>query len=109
MDPRIYREDYDFNFCKKAPSIFFGTPLVSFLIRNAIDTVLITGCNTSGCIRAAVTDSFSYGYRTILIEDCCADVDEAAHQSDVRACGRRYCDIATSEDVLTHFEQMGEP
>jgi maleamate amidohydrolase len=107
MDERVYDPTYDFNFWKNAPSIFFGTPLMSFLTKQCVDTVIITGCNTSGCVRASIVDGFSYGYRVIVPEDCCGDVDIGPHQSNLTDCGRRYCDVMTSTEVLAYFKRLG--
>lgn len=106
MDPRIYDPKYDFNFWKNAPSIFFGTPLMSFLTKQCVDTVIVTGCNTSGCVRASIVDAFSYGFRVIVPEDCCGDVDIGPHQSNLTDCGRRYCDVMSSADVIAYFNRL---
>ncbi len=106
MDPRVYDPSYDFNFIKSAPSIFFATPLVSFLTKQNVDTVIVTGCNTSGCVRASIVDAFSYGYRVIVPEDCCGDVDVGPHTSNLQDCGRRYCDVVNSADVIAYFKGL---
>ncbi|KGE04524.1 isochorismatase family protein [Pseudohaliea rubra] len=98
LDPRIAGAG-DFHFTKGAPSMFFGTPLVTFLTREAVDTVLVTGCTTSGCVRATVNDAFSYGYRVIVPEACCGDQDQEAHEANLRDVGRRYADVMTVADT----------
>ena len=100
LDPRIHRPDYDFTFTKGGPSIFFGTPLVTFLNKNGIDTVIICGCTTSGCVRASIVDSFSYGYRTIVPEECVGDMEEGPHRDNLRDVGRRYADVLPVARVL---------
>lgn len=107
MDPRIYDPAYDFNFYKNAPSIFFGTPLMSFLTKQCVDTTIIAGCNTSGCVRASIVDAFSYGFRVIAVEDCCGDVEPGPHNSNLQDCGRRYCDVVNSSDVMAYFNKIG--
>lgn len=104
FDPRISDPDYIFEFTKTAPSIFFQTPMVTWLTKHGIDTTIITGCTTSGCVRASIVDSFSYGYRTVVPEDCCGDQNEEAHWSNLRDVGRRYADVTTLADVINHFE-----
>jgi len=103
MDPRVYQPDYDFNFWKHAPSIFFGTPLANFLNKQNVDTVIVTGCTTSGCVRASINDAFSYGYRVIVPEDCCGDMDEEPHSQNLRDVGRRYADVMESSLVIDHI------
>ena len=98
LDPRIAGAG-DFHFTKGAPSMFFGTPLTTFLTREAVDTVLVTGCTTSGCIRATITDAFSHGYRVIVPEACCGDQDRNAHEANLRDVNRRYADIMTVADT----------
>ena len=83
LDPRIRDDDYIFQFIKTAPSIFYETPLKPWLVTHCIDTTIITGCTTSGCVRASVVDDFSAGYRTIVPEDYCGDQDEEAHASNL--------------------------
>jgi len=103
MDPRVYDETYDFNFWKHAPSIFYGTPLNNFLTKNSVDTVIVTGCTTSGCVRASINDAFSEGYRVIVPHDCCGDMDEGPHNDNLRDVGRRYADVMDASAVIEHL------
>lgn len=105
LDPRISDPDYIFEFTKTAPSIFFQTPVNTWLTKHCIDTTIITGCTTSGCVRASIVDSFSYGYRTVVPEDCCGDQNEEAHWSNLRDVGRRYADVTTLADVIGHLDK----
>ena len=106
VDPKIADPSYDFIFKKCAPSIFFQTPIMPFLTKQRIDTVIVTGCVTSGCIRASTIDAFSYGYRTIVVDDCCGDPMQELHEANLKDMGRRYADIKQSADVLDYFEQV---
>ena len=106
LDPRIYDPEYDFFFTKGAPSIFFGTPLLTFLTRQQIDTTILCGCTTSGCIRASIIDSFSYGYRTLVVEDCVGDQAEGPHHDNLRDVGRRYADIMTLDSIISALQQL---
>ena len=105
LDSRIYNQKYDFAFSKPAPSIFFNTPLVTFLTKQQIDTVIVTGCTTSGCVRASVIDSFSWGYRTIVPESCVGDAEEGPHKDNLRDVGRRYADVTTRIEVENHLKK----
>jgi maleamate amidohydrolase len=105
IDPRVFHED-DFVFCKNAPSIFFNTPVTTFLTNRGVDTVIITGCTTSGCVRASVVDAFSHGYRVFVPEDCVGDVDERPHNDNLRDVGRRYCEITTGADVAERIRRL---
>lgn len=104
IEPRIYDASYDVALCKSGPSIFFQTPVASFFAKERVDTVIVTGCVTSGCIRASVIDSFSHGFRTIVPEDCVGDHDEGPHRDNLRDVGRRYCDISDADAVIEYIE-----
>lgn len=104
LDPRIYDPDYDVKMCKSGASIFFQTPVVPFLTRQNVDTVIVVGCVTSGCIRASVIDSFQWGYRTIVPEDGVGDHDERPHFDNLRDVGRRYADVTDTDSVINWIE-----
>ncbi|MGR9090567.1 MAG: isochorismatase family protein [Gammaproteobacteria bacterium] len=106
LDPRIYEPGYDVVFTKSAPSIFFQTPLVLFLTKQRVDTVIITGCTTSGCVRASINDCFSYGYRTIVPEECVGDMEEGPHNDNLRDVGRRYADVMKLADVIAYLDGL---
>ena len=105
IDPRVFHHD-DFIFCKNAPSIFFNTPVTTFLNRHGVDTVIVTGCTTSGCVRASVVDAFSHGYRVFVPEDCVGDVDQRPHDDNLRDVGRRYCEITTAARVAEQIRRL---
>ncbi|MFM7626477.1 MAG: isochorismatase family protein [Gammaproteobacteria bacterium] len=92
MDPKIF-DASDFTYCKNAPSMFFQTPLISYLVRENVDTVFVTGCTTSGCVRATIVDAFSYGFRVQVVADCCGDAEQGPHADTLRDVGRRYADL----------------
>jgi maleamate amidohydrolase len=104
LDPAIEEAGCDFVFRKCAPSIFFNTPIIPFLTKHRIDTTVVTGCVTSGCIRASVIDSFSYGYRTMVVDECCGDPAEESHVANLQDMSRRYADIKSSAEMAAYFE-----
>ncbi len=106
LEPRIYDPDYDVVMCKTGPSMFFSTPLADFFVKERVDTVIVTGCNTSGCIRATVNDGFSHGFRVIVPEPCVGDVEEGPHNDNLRDVGRRYADVVSLEEVLDYVEDV---
>lgn len=85
---------------KKKPSAFFGTPLVSYLTAQQIDTVIITGCTTSGCVRASVIDAFSNNYRVIVPEECVFDRGIASHAINLFDMQQKYADVLPVEEVI---------
>lgn len=102
IDPRIDHPD-NFTYCKNAPSMFFQTPLITWLVRQAVDTVIVAGCTTSGCVRATVVDAFSYGFRVQVAEDCCGDAEEGPHRDALRDVGRRYADVTDANRVMEYL------
>ena len=106
LDPRIYDAEQDLLVRKPGGSIFFQTPVIPFFIRQRVDTVVITGCNTSGCVRASIIDAWQYGYRTIVPEDCVGDIEAEPHRSNLMDVGMRYADVVTSAEVIQYFEGL---
>lgn len=84
---------------KAAPSAFFGTSLAGHLVRLRIDTLLVAGCTTSGCVLATVIDGFSYGYRTVVVEDCVFDRAETPHRVSLFDMDAKYADVLPLADV----------
>jgi maleamate amidohydrolase len=105
MDPQIHRAD-DFTFCKNAPSMFFQTPLITFLVKQGVDTVIVTGCTTSGCVRATIVDAFSHGLRVLVPGECCGDPDEVQHRSNLQDVGRRYADVKPVAEVEAYLRGL---
>lgn len=106
IDPRIHDPSHDIVVRKIAPSILFQTPAISSLIQWGIDTTIIVGCNTSGCVRASVVDAFSYGFRVIVPEECVGDVESGPHNDSLRDVGRRYADVMRLQDVLAALKSI---
>ena len=94
---------------KKWPSMFNGTPLHSLLTALQRDTVIVTGCTTSGCVRATTVDSFSNGFRTIVPEDCVGDQGRDAHESNLRDVHRRYAEVTNSQEVIAYLGTLRQP
>ena len=95
----------DVIYCKKMPSAFFETPLQSLCIYHRIDTVIITGGSTSGCIRATAVDSLSRGYRTIIPEECVADKHESYHFSNLTDLSIKYADVMDVDEIFDWIDQ----
>ncbi|MDQ2137591.1 isochorismatase family protein [Alcaligenaceae bacterium A4P071] len=100
LDPRIEDTAYDVILRKTAPSIFFQTSAALVFTKAAVETVVIVGCNTSGCVRASVNDAFSHGFHVVVPEDCSGDVEEGPHRDNLRDVGRRYADIMMADDII---------
>jgi maleamate amidohydrolase len=105
VDARVW-DDSDVLLVKKWPSFFHGTPLASLLAAGQRDTVIVTGCMTSGCVRATTVDAFSYGYRTLVPEDCVGDQGRDAHLANLRDVHRRYAEVTTADEVIEYLASV---
>ncbi|MBK6321660.1 isochorismatase family protein [Candidatus Aalborgicola defluviihabitans] len=94
----------DLIYCKRMPSAFFETPLQSLLVWHQVDTVIITGGSTSGCVRATAVESLSRGYRTIVPEQCVADKHESYHFANLTDMQLKYADVVDVQETLTWLE-----
>jgi maleamate amidohydrolase len=105
LDPRIAAAGPDVTLMKSAPSIFFGTSAAAILTKERVDTVIVTGCITSGCIRASVIDAFSLGFRVMVPHDCVGDHDETAHAQNLKDVERRYADVIDAATAIRAIDQ----
>jgi maleamate amidohydrolase len=92
---------------KQYPSAFFGTSLSSTLTAQGVDTVILTGLTTSGCVRASCVDAVSYGFIPIIVEDACGDRHEAPHKANLFDMNAKYGDVLGSQEVLNYLRAMG--
>jgi len=105
FDDRLdIHRDVDAVYTKRMPSAFFETPLNSFLTFHKIDTVVVTGGSTSGCVRATAVDSLSYGYRTIVPIETCADKHESYHFANLTDLLIKYADVVDVKEVYDWLE-----
>jgi nicotinamidase-related amidase len=86
---------------KTKPSAFFGTPLLSFLIDLKVDSLIVCGGTTSGCVRAAVIDAFSQNLRCAVVAEGCFDRLESSHAMNLVDMQAKYADVVTAEEVLS--------
>lgn len=91
---------------KTAPSAFHGTNLISHLVFHSIDTVIVTGTVTSGCVRATVVDAFSDGFRVIVPQECVYDRSQTSHKVALWDIYTRYGDILPVADVLAYMRRV---
>jgi len=88
---------------KTKPSAFFGTPLASILTYLGIDTIVLGGMVTSGCVRATVIDAFSHNYRVIVPLECVADRSPTSHEVNLFDIDMKYADVLPLAEVLAHL------
>ncbi len=91
---------------KTQASAFFNTGLVSWLILRNIETLIVTGCTTSGCVRASVVDSMSYNYRTIVVKDCVGDRAIGPHEANLFDMQQKYADIYSCDEVIGQLKKQ---
>lgn len=91
---------------KNHPSAFFGTPLASYLVDLNVDTLVVTGCATSGCVRASVVDAFSYNYRVQVPQDAVYDRGTAAHAMNLFDMAQKYADVRPTAELLGLLEDV---
>lgn len=94
----------DLQYTKRMPSAFFETPLASYLVWHKVDTVVVTGGSTSGCVRATAVDALSHGYRTIVPIETCADKHESYHFANLTDLQLKYADVEPVSAVIDWLE-----
>lgn len=91
---------------KQYPSAFFGTSLASTLTAMGVDSVLLTGLTTSGCVRASCVDAMSHGFRTAVIADACGDRHSAPHEANLFDMNAKYADVVSEAEAVTFLSGL---
>lgn len=91
---------------KKHPSAFFGTPLVSYLVDKNVDTLVVTGCTTSGCVRGSVVDGFAYNFRIVVPHDAVYDRSDTSHAVNLFDMSAKYADVMTTSETLSRLIEI---
>ena len=91
---------------KQYPSAFFGTPLGSMLVSLGVDTVILTGCSTSGCIRATALDACQHGFRCIVPRECVGDRTKEVHESNLYDINSKNGDVVEKEIVMDWLSKL---
>ncbi len=87
-------------------SAFFGTPLVSYLIFHRIDTLILAGTSTSGCVRTSASDASSYNYHVVIPEECVFDREPLWHEVTLAVLARKYADVISTSEVLSYLRAL---
>lgn len=90
---------------KSSPSAFWGTPLVGYLNHLGVDTLIVGGESTSGCVRASVVDGCTNRYRMIVVEECVFDRHEACHAINLFDMNQKYADVISLDEVLEWLQE----
>lgn len=91
---------------KQYPSAFFGTSLASTLTAAGIDSVILTGLTTSGCVRASCVDAMSHGFRTAVVSDACGDRHEGPHNANLFDMNAKYADVVSEAETIAFLETL---
>ncbi|MGA2393778.1 MAG: isochorismatase family protein [Candidatus Lustribacter sp.] len=89
---------------KAGPSVFSGTPLLGQLVARRIDTIIVGGESTSGCVRAAVVDGCTQRFNMIVAEECVFDRTQASHAINLYDMNQKYADVLPLEEIVTHLK-----
>ena len=113
----ITEDDYDIHeafapapedivFRKERASVFFGTPLIAHLTQKGINSLIICGESTSGCVRASVLDAYSYGFHISIVEECVFDRSILTHKVNLFDMHHKYADVMKLDEVLAHLKGL---
>ena len=91
---------------KESASAFFGTPLIAHLTQLGIQTLIVCGESTSGCVRATAVDAYSHGFHVVLVEECCFDRSIISHKVNLFDMHHKYADVMHVDEVVKHLETL---
>jgi maleamate amidohydrolase len=103
IDSRLEFRKSDSLLVKKYASCFFGTDLVPRLLVRQVDTLIITGCTTSGCVRASAVDACQIGFRPMVVREAVGDRSQAAHEQSLFDLNAKYADVVSLEETLNYL------
>jgi maleamate amidohydrolase len=106
IDPRLERRPEETVIVKKGASAFFGTNLAAVLISQRVDSVILCGATTSGCIRATAIDLLQHGFPTLVPRECVGDRAQAPHKANLFDIQAKYADVVPLEDALVYVESV---
>lgn len=106
LDPRLQRLSGEGLLVKKYASCFFGTDLTSRLLSRGVDTLLLAGCTTSGCVRASAVDALQTGLRPMVVRECVGDRSRSAHEQSLFDLQAKYADVVSIEETCRNIERL---
>jgi nicotinamidase-related amidase len=106
IDPRLELRADEIVILKKGASAFFGTNLGSVLLHEHVDSVILCGATTSGCIRATAVDLLQHGWPTLVPRECVADRAQGPHEANLFDIQAKYADVVTLEDALSYLDTL---
>jgi nicotinamidase-related amidase len=109
IDPRLDRRPDEPVIVKKGASAFFGTNLSAILTAERVDTVVLCGVTTSGCIRATAVDLLQHGFPTIVPRECVGDRAQGPHEANLFDIQAKYADVVTVDEATSYLRRIAEP
>jgi maleamate amidohydrolase len=103
--PELTPGEGEFMVRKTEPSAFFGTGLAPWLVKQGVDTVVVTGCTTSGCVRATVVDATSHNFRPVVARDCVGDRAIGPHDANLFDMEQKYADLLERDEIIAALEK----
>ncbi len=91
---------------KARASAFFGTHLITYLTRKNVDSLIVTGCSTSGCVRSSVIDGYSYGFPVFVVEEGTFDRSRFSHLVNLYEMNSKYATVVTRAEAVAHVESL---
>jgi maleamate amidohydrolase len=101
--PEFKPQPQDVVITKQRASVFFGTPLIAHLTQLGVQTLIICGESTSGCVRATAVDAYSHGFHVVLVEECCFDRSILSHKVNLFDMHHKYVDVMHVDEVVAHL------
>jgi maleamate amidohydrolase len=104
--PEFRPQPNDVVITKQRASAFFGTPLTAHLTQLGVQTTIICGESTSGCVRATAVDAYSHGFKVVLVEECCFDRSILSHKVNLFDMHHKYADVLHLDEVVAHLDGL---
>ncbi len=105
IDPRVAPAPGEPIWVKRAPSAFWGTPALAYLLAHRVDTLVVTGCVTSGCVRATAVDAVSAGFRVVVARECVGDRAPGPHAANLLDIDAKYGDVVALDEVIARLRR----
>jgi maleamate amidohydrolase len=103
--PEFKPQGGDVVITKQRASVFYGTPLLAHLTQLGVQTLIVCGESTSGCVRASAVDAYSNGFHVVLVEECCFDRSELSHKVNLFDMHHKYADVMHIDEVIAHLQK----
>ena len=108
IDPKVAPLAEEVVIVKQYPSPFFGTPLAPMLVTLGVDTLILAGCSTSGCVRAGALDGVQHGYRVIVPRECVGDRHDGPHDANLFDINAKYGDVVGRDEVSQYLANLAK-